>query len=335
MKILIVRMMGLGDVACIGAPAARFIRQRFPDARIVFLTYRAGGEYLELIPEVDHVTCLSGDAWPDFFFEGVEAFLSLADRLVGGSFDMVYNFDTWFMPCFMARALKDSGVRVRGNWANKPVVEITKMATSNPQETAKYTRFPARFMASSYPKMPEWTSPWWRRYDMAYPEFYLNHCCGFKGELDMSVDVEPDETLRRDADGRKIIALATSARTGNRNYPYGEDVKAALEAAGAFVWTGFDGSIPMRQTMGRLKITDLTVTISSAPQWLAKAAGCPVLMIPGPVPPETLRADHAVPRQTDCQYCMADHCVMALDYACMNVPPETVVDQAREILGLT
>ena len=65
MRILLVRLMGLGDVASILVPAAYLYRERYPDASITALTYEAGEEIMQLHPEVDDVMAISKAQWPD------------------------------------------------------------------------------------------------------------------------------------------------------------------------------------------------------------------------------------------------------------------------------
>lgn len=334
MKILLSRMMGLGDVACVGVPAARLLKRRHPEAELSYLAFRAGPEIAALAPEIDKIVAVRNEEWPDDLFAAAAAFTQLGDRIVHEGYDLFYNLDTWFMPCFLARLLKDAGARVRGNYLSRPALEVLHQAAADPESVAHYAEYPERFLASSFPNMSDWCAgPWWKTRDVSYPEFYLKHCCGFEGELNMRLEVEPDAALLAEAAGRKIVAIAASARTANRQYPHAAELRRGLEAANCLVWGGFDGSIPMRRTLGKLKVTDLLICVSSAPQWLARAVGCPSLMIPGPVPPQTLQAELNAPRQTDCQYCMADHCLKNLDYACVKVPPQTLLSQAMDYLA--
>ena len=69
----------------------------------------------------------------------------------------------------------------------------------------------------SFPDMTDWTVPWWNKYPDAgaYPDFYLRHCCGFAGDIDRSLSVEPDREFRAEAMGRKIIALSMSGSSAS------------------------------------------------------------------------------------------------------------------------
>ena len=80
MKLLIIRMMGLGDVASIGVPAAKILRNRYPDAHISFLSYAAGGELTTLIPDINQAIIVTPDEWPDDIFSAMESFSALANH---------------------------------------------------------------------------------------------------------------------------------------------------------------------------------------------------------------------------------------------------------------
>ena len=62
-KILITRLAGLGDVASILVPAARWMRTQHPDAVIDVLTYAAGSELMTLSPDVNNVPGITQAQW--------------------------------------------------------------------------------------------------------------------------------------------------------------------------------------------------------------------------------------------------------------------------------
>ncbi len=104
-----------------------------------------------------------------------------------------------------------------------------------------------------------------------------------------------------------------------------------VEAAGYFVWDRFDGSLPTKSTLGRLKATDLLVTVPTSTQWLAHLMGCPSLVIPGPLNPAVLSPEMSLPKTVECQCCFASHtCPQGLDFACMDIAPEKVVDMTNQ-----
>ncbi len=64
MKILIMRFLGLGDVASILLPAVKLIKQQTPDAEVDVLTFGAGIELMQMMPEVHAVLGVSQEQWP-------------------------------------------------------------------------------------------------------------------------------------------------------------------------------------------------------------------------------------------------------------------------------
>ena len=295
-KILIIRMLGLGDVTCIGIPALRFVQQQNPDAEIHFLSYAAGLDVIRLAAPEIKVFGLEKDQWPDNIVFAMETFLGLAEAIVGEGYQQIINLDTWFMPCFLARFLKDAGEPVAGNMMS---ISVGSLVDQFQQQTLKpeYVNDPAVYLQSTWFGMHQWHTPWWQNGhnpDGGYPEFYLRNCCSFNElKMDMSIDVLSDSEYLHIAEKQPIVALACNARTIERNYPYAAELKQLLEENGIYVWTGFDGSISMEQTLARLKASNLLISVPSAPQWLAAAVGCPSLIISGQVDPRTLMPDYA------------------------------------------
>ena len=334
MKILVMRFLGLGDVACIGIPALRLLRKQYPSSDFGFLTYATGGEIIALEKGlIDRIT-LPRDSWPDNLWEAVRAFCQIARQVIKYEYDIIYNFDTWFMPCFLARMLKDSGIDVRGNFIKMEAQEFLKQ-TSAGSINSEYVKSPKQFMDSTFLCMSDWyDGPWWERFANhgPYPHFYLNHCCGFDGELDMYFNIPPNESLLNQAKDRMIIALAPNARTRNRYYPFTKALKQGLEQHGYLVWQGFDGSIPLIQTLEQLRASSLVISVASAPQWLAAMVGCPAFIIPGPVPPEVLCPEVTVPKFLECQYCLQEECIVDRNYACMEVSPESIIKRVNTYL---
>ncbi|AWB67793.1 hypothetical protein C2869_15770 [Saccharobesus litoralis] len=296
-KILVIRMLGLGDVTCIGIPALRYIKQQNPDAEITFLTFSVGGDVIPLAEPQVKVQVLAKEQWPEHIVLAMESFIAVANEITQAEYDEIINLDTWFMPCFLARFLKDSGQNVSGNYMSISVPDLLaqfQAQTLSPD----YVNNPHQYMDSSYAAMGNWHVPWWTQLEElpqhGYPEFYLKTCCGYQGiDLDFSISVKPDPNLTAISASKKVIALAASARTAERNYPFETELKTALEAKGYHVWQGFDGRVSMEQTLAQLKSTDLLVTVPSAPQWLAKAVDCPSFVICGDVDPRTIMPEFA------------------------------------------
>ncbi|BDX07793.1 hypothetical protein [Planctobacterium marinum] len=295
-KILIIRMLGLGDVTCIGIPAIRYIKSKYPEADISVLTFSAGADVIQLAEPDVSIIKMEKDEWPDNIIHAMERFLMLAEKIIGHEYEKIINLDTWFMPCFLARFLKDAGENLQGNFMSIPVAELIDQLDKQTLQH-DYVHNPANYMQSTFFGMARWHTPWWEYGtvpDFGYPEFYLRQCCGFSDiEMNMQIETESSHKLDKIGNKQKVIALATEARTSERSYAYGKDLQKLLEKAGFYVWSGFDGSQPMRKTLNMLKSTDLLITVPSAPQWLATTVDCPCLVIVGEVDARTLMPDYA------------------------------------------
>ncbi|MDN4500890.1 hypothetical protein QX776_00600 [Alteromonadaceae bacterium BrNp21-10] len=317
-RILLIRMLGLGDVTCIGIPALRYFKQQFPDAEMTFLTFAAGKDIIQLAEPDVKIQVLENGQWPESIIPAMETFLGLAEEIIGVGYDQIINLDTWFMPCFLSRFLKDAGEKVIGNTLAISVAELVDKFQDQSLKP-EFVNDPAMYMQSSFFGMMRWHTTWWESValpNMGYPEFYLRTCCGFDQlDMDMQIDVKADHQLKKIGKNKKIIAFAPDARTSERNYPYGSQLKKLLEEAGYHVWTGFDGSVSMRQTLAQLKASDLLVTAPSAPQWLATTVGCPSLVICADVDPRTLMPEYAT------------------DPSPIVIPPENLLESIQSIFA--
>jgi ADP-heptose:LPS heptosyltransferase len=330
LKVLIIRMMGLGDVASILIPAVNMIHQQHTHACIDVLTYGAGVELMSLVPTVNAVLAVSAAQWPGDIDKAIPSFIDIAQVVISQNYDLIINLDTWFMPCFLARLLKDSGANVQGNFINLSVDALIHKIQRNTL-TQSYFQTPNLYLVSSYPNMADWSMPWWNQYpNITYPEFYLQHCCGFEQEVNMSLSVEPDLAFKLQAETKPIIALSLSGSKASKQYAHGEVLQSFLEQSGFFVWGRFDGSVPMQATLARLKVTDLLITVATSTQWLAKLVECPSLMIPGALPPSVLGAELVVEKQKSCQYCYQSQCAENINFACMDIPPEQIIEKTRQ-----
>lgn len=333
MKTLVMRFMGLGDVAAILVPAVKLIRKSSPDALVDVLSYGAGVELVRMMEGVHAVLTVTPEQWPDNLLPAMESFRGIAEVILTQGYDRIVNLDTWFMPCFLARLLKDAGCKVEGNHLKDSIADF--VAKLNGRQLSQAYFEPDNYLASSFPRIADWNTPWWDIFPDAgsYPEFYLRHCCGLAGEVEISLAAETDQALRVAAAGRKIVALSLSGSKRNKQYSRAGELTALLEKAGYHVWSRFDGSAPMATTLARLKATDLLITVPTSSQWLARLVGCPSLMLSGSLPPAVLGAELNVPRLIDCQYCcQARQCPQGRDFACMDVDPEQVLALARDYL---
>lgn len=319
-KILITRLAGLGDVACILIPAVRLIRRSEPAAQIDVLTYGAGVELMSLCEDVANVLSISEEQWPRDLLSATESFVDIAKVIAVQDYERIICLDTWFMPCFLARVLRDVGLNVEGNMIDMPVRDFFQKLHGGKLHPAYFEH--SNFMTSTYPRMGDWSTAWWlNQHDSAhYPEFYLKHCCGFGDDIVFNLPVESDAEFRTSAAGKKIIAVSFKGSTAFKSYPYADQLVQKLEDEGYVVWSGFDGSLPMRTTLGRLAVTDLLITVATSTQWLGKLVGCPSLMLPGAMHPATLGAEITADKVVDCQYCCQRDCPTARNFACTYVP---------------
>ena len=334
MRILLVRLMGLGDVASILVPATYIYRQRYPEASITALTYEAGEEVMRLHPEVDDVMAIRKAQWSDDLMPAVQQFMQLAESIAAQQFDLIVNLDTWFMPCFMTRALRDTGFVIEGNYLNQGVESFLQTALYGEVAQSFFER-PGEYLESTFPLMAMWHRPWWQNApDTSYPDFYLKTCCDFDHDLCIELPCEPDRALLNEADGRPIVALSTRGRAGYKRYQHSDELVGILESNGIFCWSQFDGSVPIRITLNRLHASKLLVTVPTSTQWLGRLAGCPSLVLPGPMSPALLGAEFYPTQRTDCQYCYHEkECPENRDFECMDSEPHRLADQVQEILN--
>lgn len=89
----------------------------------------------------------------------------------------------------------------------------------------------------------------------------------------------------------------------------------------------------MKTTLARLKVTDLSVTVATSKQWLAKLVDFPSLMISGPLPPSVLGVELNVEKLESSQYCYQFSCIENIDYSCLDVPVDKLVKQISQYFG--
>ena len=334
MRILLIRCMGLGDVASILAPAVSIYKNHYSTAVITTLTYEAGAEIMQLHPEVDDVITIKKEDWPDDLVPALDMFMRLAQFIAAKNFDLVVNLDTWFMPCFLTQILRDAGVTAIGNHLNQGAEKLFSRALTH-QLSQDYFDFPSNYMDSTFPNMTEWSCPWWTRYsEISYPEFYLRFCYGFDDYPALRLPCEADTDLLKRADGRPIVAISTRGRSDYKQYRYSDELIQTLNDKGIFCWSEFDGSVTIKVTLNRLHSSKLIVTVPTSTQWLGRLAGCPSLMLPGPMPPSLLGAEFYPPRQTSCQYCGHEkQCPERRNFDCMDISPNIIANNVVNILA--
>ncbi len=292
-KILIIRMMDSYDVAAIGVPAVRHMQRCFPQAEIHFLTFDTGIEIMQLA-EPDVTTYgLEATEWPEDFVAAMELFLELAEIIDSHNYTEIINLDTCFMPCFLARFLKDAGKPVMGNMLNRSVQELVsqfKQQTLSPE----YVNSSTQYLHSTWSGMHQWHENWWLHGEppaQGYPEFYLRRCCGFADiEMDMSIAVDAASMA---GNQQERVAFALTGFSSTDTYPFADELEKALADKGVSVWRGLDDAGNVANKLAELKSCQLLVTIPSGVQWFATAVGTPVLLLSGRVHPQTIMPDFA------------------------------------------
>jgi len=332
LKTLIIRLLGLGDVANILIPAARMIRAKDPSSTVDVLTYGAGVELADLCPEISDVLAVDKEQWPDDPLKAVASFSSLAFFLTQREYDEIYCIDTWFMPCFLATYLREIGLNVQGNFISKDTLEITQSIIAGNADPSYFQG--TNYLKSTFSNMESWKGKWWDIYPEYenYAHFFLLHCCSLQGKYDMNLDVEVDKNLSEIALDKKIIAVSHAGSGKNKVYTNYVELINTLEKSGVHVWSRFDGSQPILKTLQMLRSTDLVVTVATSTQWLAQAVGTPSLVIPGCLPPSVLGAELCVESHVKCQYCVKEPCLENQDYECMKIDPALLVDSCLEYL---
>ncbi|MCU4674757.1 hypothetical protein N7931_03830 [Catenovulum sp. 2E275] len=335
LKILIIRLLNVSDVASIGVPALRYFKKQYPEAQISFMTFAQGGEIIELAEPSVNVIKLDKTDWPDNLLPAMESFLGFAEQIVGEGYDQIINLDTSFMACFLTRFLKDAGERVMGNYMNQSVQELIE-AFQAQTLLPEYVSAPAHYMDSTFALMSRWFSRWWESSfvpENGYPEYYLANCCGFdRLEFDMQIQVAADADLisKKAASAKqKVIALTSNALP---NYPYLNELKTMLQAKGYVVWSEALSEQPIKRQLEKLTATDLLVSPPAEFYWLAKAAHCQTLLITGDSDPAVLMPDFVTEPTPTCTACLQALQGQHSELLCVCIKPQVLAEQITELL---
>ncbi|TDF39437.1 hypothetical protein EYS14_07935 [Alteromonadaceae bacterium M269] len=287
-KILIIRMHDPSDVVAVGLPAVRYFKQQFPEADLELLTYGPQTEFIKLAEPRLQVMPLPQEPWPDNIIPAMEYFIGIAGKIIEGEYSQIVNLDTSFMPCFLARFLKDAGEPVVGNFIG---MSVEQLLTEFQQQSLSpdYVNQSQNYLQSSFLGMPKWRNMWWQfgtTPDNGYPEFYLRHCCGFDQlDFELQVDVEANHTLLKKQMSGPVIAVG--------QLPEEKEILKRLEKEGYEAWALSDYQDSVRKTLSCLKASDLIISQPDTSYWYAKSAGCKTLLISGDIEPTTLMPDYA------------------------------------------
>jgi ADP-heptose:LPS heptosyltransferase len=287
-KILIIRMHEPSDVVAIGLPTVRYFQERFPDAKLELMTYGPEADFIRLAEPELKIMPLPTEPWPENIIPAMEYFVGLAGKVIEGEFTQIVNLDTSFMPCFLARFLKDAGEPVAGNMIN---MSIEQLLTEFQTQTLSpdYVNQSQNYLQSTFVGMAKWRNMWWQygtTPDNGYPEFYLRYCCGFDQlNFDLSVDIEANHTLMKKKNERPVIAID--------DLPTANELRKSLESAGYIVWSISDYDNSIRKALSRLKASDIAICSPNVNYWYAKSVNCKTLLISGDIEPSTLMPDYA------------------------------------------
>jgi ADP-heptose:LPS heptosyltransferase len=332
-KILLIRMLGLGDTLSIGLPALRYYQHLYPDAELHFLTIAEAAEIIAIAEPQVKTHSLAKEQWPDDFLAAMEVFLGLAEDIIGEAYEQIINLDTAFMPCFLARFLKDAGETVRGNLLSRSVQHLLEQFQDQSLQ-ADYVNLPEQYMDSTYFTMARWHTRWWEGSflpDGGYPEYYLRSCCGYSDlEMKMSIKVNADAKLRKQGADKKVIALCLAQADDAYPYPHAKQLQSALEKKGYMVWSDADKHYSVEQKLKRLKASDLMVTKAGANQWFATAVGCPSLLITASSEPKTLMPDYATEQTQPCPI-HSPQSQLSFAKKCLCDDPEDLVEGIASI----
>ncbi|MEW9797583.1 hypothetical protein [Alteromonas sp. CYL-A6] len=275
-------MTKAADVLSIGVPALRFVRDNAPGAEVHVLTHGDGVRIMQLAEPSVPLRQLSGGNWPDDFLQGMEAFLDTAEGIINEGYTQIINLDTAFLPCFLARFLKDAGQTVAGNWLSMAVPDLID-AIQRQTLTADFVNSAENYLQSSWLSMHQWHTEWWANMtppDYGYAEFYLRRCCGFSAiRVDMQLPLPAQ--VKRDT-----VAVYLP------DYPYLDSLMASLARAGIDTF-----SVPAdalrHDALTGIQQSRLLVTQPALSFWLARAMDTATLLVPGELEPRVLMPDYA------------------------------------------
>lgn len=284
-------MLALGDVASIGLAAVRHVIKQNPQANVYCLTHGEGAELLRLAESKVNVLTLEGNIWPDDVLLAIESFLGMAEKIVGFKFDSIINLDTAFMPCFLARFLKDAGEPVSGNVIG---ISVQTLFSQLEQQTlkAEYVNEPQSYLQSSFPQMHNLHTLWWTREELpenGYPEYYLKHCCGF-AEIEMDFHIGSNKPSLRNDDENPRLYISLNDPT--KPYTELDELTLLLQNKGFIVNLDNETS-PLKSRLAAIRTSDLVVTLPNAVFSFANCFQRQTLLIPGEVDPRMLMPDYA------------------------------------------
>ncbi|WP_111976542.1 glycosyltransferase family 9 protein [Algibacillus agarilyticus] len=294
-KILLIRMLSLGEIASVAVPALRYLQQTRPDSEITVLTYGAGEKIIKLAEPTVQVSALLDGFWPDEFLPAMETFLGLAEDILAVEYDEVINLDTAFMPCFLARFLKDAGEKVTGNILSMSVQSLIADFQTQALQP-EFVQEQSLYLESTYFTMATWHTQWWQGAylpDGGYPEYYLSRSCGYI-DYQHNDHIELSEPTPINKPAKKVIALALAPSAQDAGFDRNQILQEKLIAAGFDILNEFRKSSDVEQQFKDLNRADLLVTLARDAFWFAKAVNCPRLLLAADNEPKMLMSEYTI-----------------------------------------
>ena len=342
-RVVAVRLDNVGDVVMLG-PALRTLRHALPDAHVTLLGSNGGGRVAPLLPWVDSVM-VERVVWQDASARlplDPRRELALAERIAEQRFDAALIFTSFSQsPWPPAYACYLAGIALRAGQAGD---------------------FGGSLLTHVVPSLP-------REAHQVDRNLHLLHELGFElAGHHLELDVPPQARAGAAAlleglgltPGRPFVALAPGASCAARRYPperFAVVAAGLAEAGFAVVVVGSADEQELARSIleanpdrrvwslvGRTDVGELAavlaraalvVTNDSGPMHLADAAARPQVVLfsgtdlesqwrPRRSPARLLR------RPTACAPCYRFDC--PFDLACLDIPPEEVVDHALALL---
>ena len=342
-NVLAVRLDNVGDLVMLG-PALRTLRQNLPAARITLMASGAGPQVAPLLPEVDALM-MERVVWQDAKSEfelDPERELALVGRIADGKFDAALIFTSFSQSAWPpAYACYLAGVPLRAGQAGDFGGSLLTHLVVPPERAAHQVD----------------------------RNLHLLEGLGFSvGDRQLAVEIPSDarasaaELLEGLGVGgeRPFAVLAAGASCAARRYPPERSILVAAGLADAglpVVVVGSDREEELLRPVleanrgrrvsslvGRTSVAELAavlagaavvVTNDSGPMHLADAVGRPQVVLFSGTDLETQWRPRRSPvrmlrRPTPCAPCYRFDC--PFDMACLDIPPEEVVEHVLDLL---
>ncbi len=356
-KIAVLKFWGMGSIV-LATPLLRQLRERFPEARIDFVTLTENETLLGLLPDVDRTVSLDlSKGNLHFLANAVATVMELRRERYDLLLDL--EFFTRFSAAFSAgvRAARSHGFSSKGSWRGRlHDVEVPFNAYSHVATNFETLLFgdPMSRRARQEPRLPRLRvpsetdrscqrvlegDPAWRA---GRPLVVLNPNAG-----DMAVErrwpiERMAELLRRLAEGRDLNLVLVGAPSERA---FVESVASSSGVADRVA--NLAGRIDVPQLLALLERADLLVTNDSGPMHLAAAVGTSTVALFGPETPVLYAPLESEPGQRHrvhyrglaCSPCMFVHdnkvlsCWFAQARCMMGIEPDEVLRSVDALLA--